>query len=177
MNWSFTYWSSTIYIYIYIYRWLLQGQRKNKDIFKIEMSTKRFLLFNLSISFLHTCYIYTCMFPACCFHERTCVAQGILNGVLNETWTHSCFQYKWILSGWTCFYKGFCAFFLECIYFGLLYPSLMFDMFIVVSVCVCVLKWFWVSLTAFICIMGCFVAFKFTGSSFFFVNMVGIRSS
>ena len=28
--------------------------------------------------------IYICMFPACCFHQRTCVVQGLLNGVLNE---------------------------------------------------------------------------------------------
>ena len=35
------------------------------------------------------------MFPACCFRQRTCVAQGLLNGVLNETCTHSCFQYKY----------------------------------------------------------------------------------
>ena len=37
-------------------------------------------------------YIYVCMFPACCFRQRTDVAQGLVNGVLNETWTHSCFQ-------------------------------------------------------------------------------------
>ena len=85
-----------------------------------------------------TFVLYICMFPACCFRQRTCVAHGLLNGVLNETWTHSCFQYKWFLSGWICFYKGFCSSFLEYVYFGLLYPSLIFDMFLVVCVCVCV---------------------------------------
>ena len=38
---------------------------------------------NLIVLFLHTCYIS--MFPACCFHQRTYVAQGLVNGVLSET--------------------------------------------------------------------------------------------
>ena len=129
----------------------------------------------------YTRVIYMSMFPACCFRQRTCVAQSLLNGVLNETWTHSCFQYKWILSGQICFYKGFCAFFLECVYFGLLYLSLIFDMFIVVCVCVCVCVCVGVVLgftnCFFLCIMGCFVVFKFIGSSSFLVSMFGIRSS
>ena len=33
-----------------------------------------------------------CMFPACCFHQRTYMAQGLVNGVFNETWTLSCLQ-------------------------------------------------------------------------------------
>ena len=33
------------------------------------------------------------MFPACCFRQRTCVALGLLNGVLSETSTHSCLLY------------------------------------------------------------------------------------
>ena len=37
---------------------------------------------NLFILFLHTCYIYICMLPACCFCQRTCVAQGLLMGYL-----------------------------------------------------------------------------------------------
>ena len=32
--------------------------------------------------------LYLCMFPTCCFCQRTYVAQGLVNGVLNETWTH-----------------------------------------------------------------------------------------
>ena len=76
-------------------------------------------------------------------------------------WAHSCFQDKWFSSGQICLYKDLFSFFLECVYFGLLYPSLIFDMFIVVSVCVCVLEWFGVSLTAFFCIMGCFLVFSF----------------
>ena len=30
-------------------------------------------------------YSYMCMFPAFCFRQRTCAAQGLLNEVLNET--------------------------------------------------------------------------------------------
>ena len=73
--------------------------------------------FYLFIFFLHSCY----MFPACCFRQRTCVAQGLLNGVFNETWTHSCFLYKWFSFGQIYLYKGLCSFFLECVYFDLLY--------------------------------------------------------
>ena len=35
------------------------------------------------------------MLPACYFHQRTYVAQGLMNGVLNETWTHSCLKFEW----------------------------------------------------------------------------------
>ena len=106
-------------------------------IFKIGRSTKRFVFFEF-IYFVLTYELYICMFPACCFHQKTCVAQGFFNGVLNEIWTHSCFQYKWPLVGHTGLYRGHCSSFLECVYFGLLYPSLIFDMFIVMCVCVCV---------------------------------------
>ena len=68
--------------------------------------------------------------------ENMC-GTGLFNKVLNETWTHSCFQYKWFLSGQTGLYKVLVSSFLECVYFGLLYPTLIFDMFIVVCVCVC----------------------------------------
>ena len=124
------------------------------------------------------------MFPAYCFHQRTYVAQGLVNGVLNETWTHSCFQYKWPLVGQAGLYKDLCSSFLECVYFGLLYQSLIFDMFIVMHMCECVcvlaLELFWVSLTVvflFVCVcvsvyLGEFCGFKFTGSSFsFFLYM------
>ena len=37
-----------------------------------------------------------CMFSACCFRQRTYMAQGHVNGVLKETWTHSCSQFLYI---------------------------------------------------------------------------------
>ena len=39
------------------------------------------------------------MFPTCCFLQRTCVAQGLLNGLLNETWKRNKNPYKNRLSG------------------------------------------------------------------------------
>ena len=48
------------------------------------MSTKRFVIF-LFIYFVLTYLLYVCMFPASCFRQRTCTAQGIINWILNET--------------------------------------------------------------------------------------------
>ena len=138
------------------------------------MSTKRFVFFKF-IYFVLTYVLYICMFPARCFRQRTYVAQGLVNGVLHEAWIHSCFQYKWPLVGQAGFYWSRCPSFLECVYFGLLHPSLIFDMFIVVCVCVCVLtlEWFRVSITVFVCVcvsvyLKEFCGFRFTGSSFSF---------
>ena len=62
--------------------------------FKIRRSMRRFVFFEF-IYFVLTYVLYICLFLACCFHQRTYVAQGLVNTVLNETWTHSGFQYKW----------------------------------------------------------------------------------
>ena len=50
-----------------------------------------------------------------------------LKGAFDETWTHSCFQYKWPLVAQTGLYRSRCFYFLECVYFGLLYPPLIFN--------------------------------------------------
>ena len=34
------------------------------------------------------------MFPACCFRQRTYITEGLVNEVLNKTWTHSCLQFE-----------------------------------------------------------------------------------
>ena len=47
------------------------------------MVHERFVFFEF-IYFVLTCALYVCMFPACCFRQRTCVVQGFLNGELNE---------------------------------------------------------------------------------------------
>ena len=60
-----------IYIYIYIYR-------------KVHEEIRIFWIYFVLI---YVFYIYVCF-------QRTCVAQGLFNRVLNETWTQSCFQYK-----------------------------------------------------------------------------------
>ena len=44
------------------------------------------------------------MFPACCFRERTYVAQGLANGVFNET----------LVCSWNVFSFG-CGFYIEVI--------------------------------------------------------------
>ena len=117
------------------------------------------------------------MLYICCFRQRTNVAQGLFNGVLNETWTH-CFHYKLPLVGQAGLYRGRCSSFLECVYFGLLYPSLIFDIIIVVCVCVCVCVCVGVVLgfTNILCVCVCvcvghggFCGFKFTDSSFSFL--------
>ena len=73
---------------------------------------------------------------------------------------------------------------LECVYFSLLYPSLIFDMFLLLLLlCVCMLEWFWISLTVifllcvwvtgclgdFLCVGLC--VFKFTFNSFHFLSV------
>ena len=134
--------------------------------FKIRRSTKKFVFFHLFLLFLHTCYRYVCFQLVAFVREHMC-HKAFLMGVLNETWTHSCFQYKWLLVGQAGLYKGCCPSFLGGVYFGLLYLSLIFDMFIVVCVCVCVcacvcvcvcvlaLEWFWVSPAVFVCVCVC----------------------
>ena len=64
------------------------GLKKEYKYFKIARSTKRFVFFkfiHLFICFVLTYVLYMCMFPAYCFHQRTYMAQGPVNGVLNET--------------------------------------------------------------------------------------------
>ena len=56
------------------------------------------------------------------------MAQGLVNGVLNKTLTHSCLQFEW-----------FSMFLLECVYLSLHYPLFAFDIWYVFrDVCVCV---------------------------------------
>ena len=83
------------------------------------------------------------MFPAWCFRQRTCMSQGFVHGVLNETWTHSCLHFERFSVGYgflwrslLYFSKG--VFTLVCFTPHLL---LIFD-----TVCVYVLEWFRISL-------------------------------
>ena len=59
--------------------------------FLIGRSTKRFVFFRI---YLFILFLHTCMFPACCFRQRTYMAQGLINEVLSETCTHSCLQFE-----------------------------------------------------------------------------------
>ena len=58
-------------------------------------STKRFV-FGGDL-FIH--FVLTCRLKAFCFGQRTFMAQGLVNGVLNNTLTHSCFQFEWFPVG------------------------------------------------------------------------------
>ena len=69
-----------IYIYIYIYIYI-----------KIGWSTKTFVFFRIVLFIL---FLHTCILPLCCFRHSTYMAQGLVNGVLNETWTYS--LYLWV---------------------------------------------------------------------------------
>ena len=89
------------------------------------------------------------------------------------------FSWLWVL------YGGHSLFFLECVYLRLLYPSLIFDMFLWLSVCVCVCECVggvWISVIflvcVWLCVFGIFVnvwqcGFKFTGK-FFLIAFVCI---
>ena len=82
---------------IYIYKdCCCRYKERIRIYFKIRRSTKRFVFFEYTY-FVFTYVLYICMFPACCFCQRTYLAQGLCNRVLNETWTHSGFKYKWPL--------------------------------------------------------------------------------
>ena len=83
---------------------------------------------------------YRCMFPACCFLQRTYIAQGLVNGVLNEPWTLSFCSlngFQWVIG----FIWRSLFFFFECVYFSLLYSSFAVDIWYILflfSCCVCV---------------------------------------
>ena len=47
----------------------------------MSRSTKGFVFFRIHLFIL---FLRTCMFPACCFRQRTCMSQGFVNGLLNE---------------------------------------------------------------------------------------------
>ena len=77
----------------------------------------------LSISFLNMS-----MFPVRCFHQRTYVAQSHVNGILNETQTHSCLLVEYF-SGFACVYIEVIPrfpFLRVCLFFCF-YPKLLFD--------------------------------------------------
>ena len=48
---------------------------------KMSRSTKRFIFFSDSFNYFVLTYV---MFPVSCFGQRTCMAKGLLKGVLSE---------------------------------------------------------------------------------------------
>ena len=69
---------------VYIYNVSCWSKQRIEICFKIERSMKGFAFFEF-VYFVLTYVLYTCMFPACCFRQRTFMAQGLVNGVLNVT--------------------------------------------------------------------------------------------
>ena len=63
-------------------------QRNNKNIFKKGRSTQRFVFFKYTYSVL-TYMLRMYIFPAGCFRQRTYMAQGLVNGVLELTLARS----------------------------------------------------------------------------------------
>ena len=78
-------------VYIYVKKYFVVGPKGERNILKSIGPGRHlyFFMINLFISFLHTC-----MFPAYCFRQWTYMAQRLVNGVLNETWTHSGFKFE-----------------------------------------------------------------------------------
>ena len=60
----------------------------------MNRSMKRFVFFRI---YLFILFLHTCMFKASCFHQRTYMAQGLVNGVLNETFGYG-FIWRSLLS-------------------------------------------------------------------------------
>ena len=156
-----------IYIYIYLKK----------------RSTKRFVFFEF-IYFVLTYVLYMCMFPACCFRQRTYVVQGLVNGVHNETLVSSLndlWLVRWVYIG-VIHPLSWSVFTLVCFY--PLWYLICLSLCVCVCVCALPLEWFWVSLTFFssVCVCVCVCVwvslgeilcvglrgFRFTGSSFSF---------
>ena len=86
---------------------------------------------NLFILFLRTCYIFAC-FQLVAFVREHIWLKALLMGysIRLELTLISSLNNLWLV--WRFLYRGHFPSFLECVYFGLLYASLIFDMFIVV---------------------------------------------
>ena len=102
--------------------------------FKIGRSTKRFVFF--LFIYLFCSYLRVCSQLVAFVREHICHKVLLMGYSMRLAPTRVCslndFQ---LVMG---LYRGFPLFFLVCVYFSLLYPSLISDMFLPVCVCVCV---------------------------------------
>ena len=72
-----------MYIYIYVYRFFVVGPKGERNILKWVCLRRDFYLFRIYLFIdLFILFLHTCMFPVCCFRQRTYLAQGLVN----ETW-------------------------------------------------------------------------------------------
>ena len=126
-----------IYIYIYIYMCVcvcvcmcvcISCRSKERiEIYLKQVGPRRDLHFLKFIHFVLTYVLYMCMFPACCFRQRTYVAEGLGNGVLNDL--NSLLFALWIFFLSVLGSINYSPFFLVCVYFSILWY---------LSLCVCV---------------------------------------
>ena len=86
--------------------------------------------------YLFILFLHTCTFPDWWFRQRTYMAQGLVYGPFNETWTHSCLQFEWFSVGFGVLFlwRSLLSFFLN----ELLYSLFAFDIWYILCVCVCV---------------------------------------
>ena len=132
-----------IWIFITFHRFYMLLQTIDREItcvcvciyFKMSRSMKRFVFFRIYIFIL---FLHTCMFPTWYFLQKTCMAQGLVNGYsmrleLIRVCSLNGFQLVFVL-----FMKVAPFFFLECVSLSLLYPSFTFYIWYSVCVCVCV---------------------------------------
>ena len=117
-----------IYIYIYInfniiYIYILKWVGPRRDLYFLRV-------------YLFVVILHTCMFPAWCFCQRTCMTQSLVNGVFNEIGTHSWVQFEWFSVGYGFLWRSL-LFFLEWVYPSLLYSSFAFDITLCVCLCAC----------------------------------------
>ena len=102
----------------------------------VGSSTKRFVFF-LGFIYLIILFLHTCMFPACCFRQRTYMAQGLVNGVFNSS-----LKFEWFSVGYGFILRSLLPFSKSV--FTLVWITrhmpLIFDIFFR-CVCVCVCVW------------------------------------
>ena len=81
-------------------------------------------------------FLHTCMLPACCFRQRTYVAQGLVNRVLKESWTHWCLQFEWFSFGYGFILRSSSLFLRVCFTFACFTPHWYLICFLPLTVCV-----------------------------------------
>ena len=130
-------------------------KRKYLSLYPLAMNHILFSVKPLSWCYLATAFIYfvlTCVYFSSMLLSS---AQGFVNGLFNETWTHSCLQFEWFFSWLWVYMELSPLFFFECVCLYLLYPSLVFGIWYVLLLCVCIAI-VWISLTViFLCVCVC----------------------
>ena len=167
-------------IYIYSFKKIVVGPKREEKYFKIGRSTKRFVFIYLFI-YLFILFLHSYIRVVASVREHIWL-KALLMGHsvrLELTCVSTLIHFQLVIG----LYRGHPLFFLDCVYLSLLYPSLIFDVFLSLCVCVCVcVCWsgFSISLTVifslnvrewvswrFFCVYIWECGLKFTGNYFF----------